>query len=255
MPKRSKIKWRQIDESNLTNLVRQFNAKVGRLVKSNPDLSEALPKRLTKAEFKENIRTRQDYNREVNKYKRFLRKGAENIKEFKQGVKITEWEKKELDIMARTVSNARRRELERVESVPLYDQGQPTGLTRGPRRFTQQERELQPKKIDLNKVSPGREFEMFREVLEKQARPDYFDARKEDYKQNYIDALDRAFGGRAANLIRMLEDTDAELIYDAGLSDSDLHIDYIYDPHDEDTKFSFLNGVWPKYIESANEWS
>lgn len=45
MPKRSKIKWRQIDESNLTNLVRQFNAKVGRLVKSNPDLSEALPKR------------------------------------------------------------------------------------------------------------------------------------------------------------------------------------------------------------------
>ena len=76
-----------------------------------------------------------------------------------------------------------------------------------------------------------------------------------NYKQNYIDALDRAFGGRAANLIRMLEDTDAELIYDAGLSDSDLHIDYIYDPHDEDTKFSFLNGVWPKYIESANEWS
>lgn len=253
MPKRSEIKWRQVDEVNLTKLIRQFNSKVGRIEKSQPDLSGVLPARLTKATFKENIKTRQDYNREVNKYKRFLRKGAEKVRTFDQGLQITEWEKRELEINARRVTNARRRELARVESVPLYDQGKPTGLKRGERRYTQAERELQAKKVDLDKISPGKEFELFKEALEKQASPEYFKARKEMYKENYIDALDRAFGGRAADLIDMLKSTDAEFVYDAGLADADLHIDYIYDPQDEDNKLSFLIDVWPKYLQSYEE--
>lgn len=253
MARSNKINWRSVDEKKLTNLVRQFNSKVGRLAKQNPDLAEILPKRLTKSSFKEGITTRQDFNRRYREYERFLKKGSETIVENPQGLKLTAWEKRENEIKARTISNARARELKRIEATPLTDRGKPTGLIRGQRRYTQAERENREKKFNFNKIRPGKEYEMFKNVLENQVMSDYFDRRAQLYKDNYFKSLDNQYGGRANGIKEMLKDVDARTIADAVNSDPDLSIDFNYETTEMEFRLQYLYDAWPNYIEAVEE--
>ena len=44
MHKYHKIRWRETDEQELKRVVRNFNAKIRRLEKKNPQIKEYLPK-------------------------------------------------------------------------------------------------------------------------------------------------------------------------------------------------------------------
>lgn len=251
MARRPRINWRQVDEEKITNLLRDFNSKVGRLAKKQPDLNNVLPKRLTREQFKKGVSTRADFNRRYNEYKRFLRKGAELPITNDQGLTISKWEKKENEIKARAVTNARQKELARIEGTPLTDRGNPTGIIRGERKYTQAERELRPKNFNFERIRPGKEYQQFKTALEKQVMSDYFQNRYEIYKKNYINKLDSEFGGRASNVINILKDVDAEVIFNAMNSDPDLHIDFIYDDSQADEILPYLTEAWPNYLEAV----
>ena len=55
MSKRYNIKWRQDDSERLTKAVKNFNAKITRLEKKNPENKNALPERVSAKQLKELI--------------------------------------------------------------------------------------------------------------------------------------------------------------------------------------------------------
>ena len=75
------IRWREADEKELRRVVKNFNAKITRLAKKDPKNAAALPERVSAAELRAMIKTRQDLQRELNALRRFSQKGAETLVE------------------------------------------------------------------------------------------------------------------------------------------------------------------------------
>ena len=79
MSKQYNIRWKQDDNQELRKAVKNFNAKISRLEKKDPQNKEALPEKITVKQIKELISTRQDLKRELNALQRFSKRGAEKI--------------------------------------------------------------------------------------------------------------------------------------------------------------------------------
>ena len=147
MSKQYNIKWREQDEKKLRRVVRNFNDKLRRLVKENPENQNILPQfwneqtqqfesRVTIKNLKELIQTRADYNRQLNMLKRFGRRGAEEIIEAptnEYGARTTKWQKSEMARMAQIVNRRRRERLENLENVKMLDSYGELGYTLGQR--------------------------------------------------------------------------------------------------------------------------
>lgn len=147
MSKQYNIKWREQDEKELRRVVRNFNDKLQRLVKENPENQNILPQfwneetqqfesRITIQNLKELIQTRADYNRQLNMLKRFGRRGAEEIIEAptnEYGARTTKWQKSEMARMAQIVNRRRRERLENLENVKMLDSYGELGYTLGQR--------------------------------------------------------------------------------------------------------------------------
>ena len=147
MSKQYNIKWREQDEKELRRVVRNFNDKLRRLVKENPENQNILPQfwnkqtqqfesRITAKNLKELIQTRADYNRQLNMLRRFGRRGAEEIIEAptnEYGARTTKWQKAEMARMAQIVNRRRRERLENLENVKMLDSYGELGYTLGQR--------------------------------------------------------------------------------------------------------------------------
>lgn len=147
MSKQYNIKWREQDEKELRRVVRNFNDKLRRLVKENPENQNILPQfwneqtqqfesRVTIKNLKELIQTRADYNRQLNMLRRFGRRGAEEIIEAptnEYGARTTKWQKSEMARMAQIVNRRRRERLENLENVKMLDSYGELGYTLGQR--------------------------------------------------------------------------------------------------------------------------
>ena len=131
MSKKYRIKWRDSDEQEVKRVVRNFNAKLARLEKKNPELyKNTLPtfydretdthtKRLSVRQFKELVETRQDLKRELNSLKRFARRGAEEIvviPDTQYNIKTTKWQKREMNIMTGILNRKRSKRLNEIRS-------------------------------------------------------------------------------------------------------------------------------------------
>lgn len=147
MSKQYNIKWREQEEKELRRVVRNFNDKLRRLVKENPENRNILPQfwneqtqqfesRITIQNLKELIQTRADYNRQLNMLKRFSKRGAEEIIEAptnEYGARTTKWQKSEMARMAQIVNRRRRERLENLENVKMLDSYGELGYTLGQR--------------------------------------------------------------------------------------------------------------------------
>lgn len=65
------IKWRESDEAELKKAVRNFNNKIKRISKKNPEMKNILPDLENWKDIKKKISTRSDFNNEINMLKRF----------------------------------------------------------------------------------------------------------------------------------------------------------------------------------------
>lgn len=145
MSNQSNIKWRLEDERELRRVVKNFNAKLTRLVKKNPENKNILPQfwdentqdfesKITIATLKEVITTRRDYNKYLNMLKRFSKPGAETIIDAPgntYGSKTTKWQLQE-SIRLKNAVNVRRKErLERLNLVEMANASGKLGYTVG----------------------------------------------------------------------------------------------------------------------------
>lgn len=218
MPRQYNIKWRNKDKTRLSNTVRQFNAKITRTLKKNPELAPYLPERLTVQGLRDKIKTRQDFNREVNSARRFLKPGAETPVTSATGIRTTKWEKREVGIKVGVINQRRNRELKKMN--PTTEKG-----TMG----TIRENNLRPKKYDIDKIKAS-DWDMFVYGVEKQIMSGYTAQKNELYKQNFIKAVKTAFGSKGTEIVEMAQSIPADILVELYYNDPVLQVEFIYNP-------------------------
>lgn len=218
MPRQYNIKWRNKDKTRLSNTVRQFNAKITRMLKKNPELAPYLPERLTVQGLRDNIQTRQDFNREIKSARRFLKPGAETPVTSATGIRTTRWEKREIGIKVGVINRRRNRELKKMN--PTTEKG-----TMG----TIRENNLRPKKYDIDKIKAS-DWDMFVYGVEKQIMSGYTAQKNELYKQNFIKAVKTAFGSKGTEIVEMAQSIPADILVELYYNDPVLQVEFIYNP-------------------------
>lgn len=218
MPRQYNIKWRNKDKTRLSNTVRQFNAKITRTLKKNPELAPYLPERLTVQGLRDKIQTRQDFNREIKLARRFLKPGAETPVTSATGIRTTRWEKREIGIKVGVINRRRNRELKKMN--PTTEKG-----TMG----TIRENNLRPKKYDIDKIKAS-DWDMFVYGVEKQIMSGYTAQKNELYKQNFIKAVKTAFGSKGTEIVEMSQSIPADILVELYYNDPVLQVEFIYNP-------------------------
>lgn len=134
MSKYHKINWRESDIEELARTVKNFNAKISRLSKKNPDIAVALPQKVKIGELKNLITTRQDLKREINALKRFSKRGAEKIviaDGTDEELQITKWQRTEMNRRVGIINRKRKARLEELSNMEMKSRGEALGYTRG----------------------------------------------------------------------------------------------------------------------------
>lgn len=250
------MRYRSEDEIRLQKTVDAFNRKVRRLEKQGM----TAPERVSRAAFRKDVtETRQDFNREIKRLERFMRKGEEKAVTFSgSGVTLTKWEIKELN--RQIAINNRKREKIKTEimSTPLVQRGKPvtgpdgTQLVRaqmgGP-----QENAMNPKKVNLEKTQSKAAFRKLQESVFKEAKKKTFEKRNSQWKDNYIKALhkeyDPVFVAHITDRINKMSEKKFAYIM---RSDQDAEIGFEYGVMEKRLKLETLTSIWTPELSTEN---
>lgn len=196
MSRKYNIRWSKADEAELKRVVKNFNAKLTRLEKKDPKNANALPERISAAQLRDMIETRQDLNRELNALRRFSERGAEELVEVPDNdynLKITKWQKKEMTRREVIVNQKRKRQLERVADVEMTSRGQSLGYKKGDIGMGKMERiELEPVRAftpSQNRRDINKRFKQLR----KESVSTYWDKRNELMRSVYVNEIEKNF--------------------------------------------------------------
>lgn len=238
MSQRYNIRWRDSDRKALANAARKFNAKRTRLLKQVPELEDFLPEKVNVQDMKKSVKTRRDLNNLLKSLDRFLVKGAEKPIVTKEGVKTTQYQKRELQIKVNAINARRRAELKKA--APSTEKG-----TMG----TIRENNLLPKNADINKVKKS-DWAKYVESVEKQSKDSYSDERIESYKKNFIKGLENAFGEKGNNLKQLAMQLSGDTLMEMYYNDPVLQIDFIYDPLEMQVKIEAMEEHLQEYLNN-----
>lgn len=218
MAESNKIRWRSIDQKAVTNIARRFNAKITRVMKAHPDYTENLPERINAKELSEKLRsgTRREFNREMAKLERFLRKGAEMPYTTKSGVATTVWQKKEIDNTFRAINAKRRAERKKLD--PSIFKGNLHSI---------QENNLLQRKNTVQEISP-KYWKEFVRNLDYQLEQEYKD-KSNIYKMNLLKAISNILGEKS-ELYNLVSQLVPERIKRFADTSSLISISFLYEP-------------------------
>lgn len=246
MSKKSKIRWRESDLSELQRTIKNYNAKLYRIRKNHPELIEFLPDRVTKKEAVQSIESRADFNRLTKSLQRFSKKGAEKPVTSSRGAKATQWEVDEFKHKQR-VENARRtRERKKIEQQEVLTRGKPTGVTRA-EMGSIKENSLKPSRKNFNNLS-AKEWELAKNNIDKLLNATEREAQKEKMRSNYVKGLIEA--GFSDDVIDLVKNIDVDRFVQTVETDQEATFDFIYDPLELAVKNNALKEVWLNATDS-----
>lgn len=225
MGRSANIKWSDKDERELSRLVKNFNAKVKRLEDKEPLLKDERPKRISKKELKEQIATRQDFNRVVKSHQRFMERGSEAVRITKGGAATTQWQYKEAAIMQRAVTAARRKKRENIKS------------------WQRQESETLFDKPKVDAVK-GIGFMDYVKSLEREVASRYDDIKKQMLLENYITGAKKELGPYAAGIEAHVRQMSIDTFVDLVLTSPFLTIDFLYTISDPQERAYDILAQW-----------
>lgn len=195
MSRKYNIRWREADEKELQRVVKNYNAKLSRLAKKNPDIKNALPERVSAAQLRDMIETRQDLNRELNSLRRFSQKGAEELVEVPDNdynLKITKWQKEEINRRVGVINRTRAQRLKKMQETEATQGGKGLGYSAAPLMGKAAELSLSPVKGFTKYMNRADLKKRYAQLL-KESQSGYWNAKDELMKENYITALYRNF--------------------------------------------------------------
>jgi len=226
------INWRVKDKKEVARVVRNFNSKLARLESKGIDIH--LPQKITTQQLIEQIQTRADFNRVLNSYKRFSRRGAERER---QGLNfsITEWEYQEAVIKTRVINRRKNEENKRFADID-----EKTGTLTA---FQQNQ------KLNITRFNPDNGLESWIRYVrarENQISSTYLAERDMDYVLNYYKALQDALGFTfAQDIIDVMSTMSNSTIVLHSLHNPNLTINSVYD----------FGNIYDTYMYLLTEWS
>lgn len=249
MSRQSRIRWQKSDNQELAKAVKNFNAKIDRIAKKNPELESALPEKMSVRQLKETaIRTRQDLKREINALKRFSRRGAEQIITYGDyNIKLTKWQKTEINRRLPIINKRRAERLSFVEALDVTRGGQSLGYTKGQIGMGAIEKqELRP----MSGLTPGmnqRGLQLKFKAILRESSSRHF--REKDYRarENYIKGLRAEFKGNDIDkVIKNIERMDIDEFIKTFYSESDASFEGLYRGSDAEYNeyVSRLKSIW-----------
>ncbi len=192
MARYHRINWRDSDTKELKRVVKNYNAKITRLAKKNPQIENVLPEKVTATQLKELINTRQDLKRELNALKRFSKRGAEEIvivPGTDYNLKITKWQKTEMNRRVAIINKRRKKRLEDIANLEMTSRGEKLGYKRselGMGKAT--EVSLSPMNAFTRRMSQS-DLKMKWRGIQRESQSDYFTQKDYRLRDNYIKAL------------------------------------------------------------------
>lgn len=250
MSRKYNIRWSEADEAELKRVVKNFNAKLTRLSNKDPQNKNALPERVSAAQLRDLIETRQDLNRELNALRRFSERGAEELVDVPDNdynLKITKWQKKEMTRREVIVNQKRKRQLERVADIDMTSRGKSLGYKKGEIGMGKAERiALEPVRSftpSQNRRDLNKRFKQLR----KESISTYWDKRNEVMRTNYIGEIERNFPesmvGDIVDKIRNMDFDEFRKIFEA----EDQHkfqFNYPLNKDDQQKYSNALRAIW-----------
>ena len=210
MSKQHHIRWQQSDNQELARVVQNFNAKLKRLEKKNPEMKNALPDKVSVKQLKELIHTRKDLKRELNSLKRFSKRGSEEIITYgNNNIKITKWQKTELSRKIAIINRRRKARLEELEQTELTSRGKKVGYKRIEFGMGALEKnEYRPMSV-LTKSMTQADVKKKWESALKQVQSNWFDKMDFQWRDNYITSLEQNYNPNdIADIIEMIKNMD-----------------------------------------------
>lgn len=196
MSKRYKIKWTNNDTKELNRVVRNFNAKINRLTKQNPQIKNLLPEKIAVRDLKELINTRQDLNRELKALRRFSKRGSEEIVSIKNtdyNIRMTKWQRSEMSRRVAVINRRRKKRLDAINNLEMTSGGKPLGYKVGEIGMGElSEVALKP----MNAFTKGMRQSWVKDkwaAIMKESQLDYFSKSDEILRENIITAIQRNF--------------------------------------------------------------
>ena len=245
MSKQYNIRWGRSDYSKLSHLVRKVNKKAFEIEVKRPDIAGYQPAMLDYAEVKESIKTRHDFNIFVNKYKRYLRDGAEEIRKSDKGAVATNWAVKEFEIAQRAENIRRKRVSGTIGEKPVTIAGKETGAKR-----------KEMGKIKENAVKPSqkkfknqsqREWELASKLFDRKMRSTYGDEMQKRMIENYVKGL--IAEGYSDELLNLLNKIPVDKFLEIVDTDETATFDFIYDPLELRVKQDYLIELWEQHTD------
>lgn len=218
MARTNTIRWRNQDIVKLRKTVSKFNAKLTRLIKAHPEFADFLPSRLSVKNARENITTRNDFNRFIASHERFMIKGAERPIMSKSGVMSTVWEHNEVKRNIALINRRRKAQLKKINPSPYKGN-----------MGTIEHNNLRPIKDRFDDL-PSKVWKQFIAQVEKQTREDYFVEKCVLYQNNYLKALYVNLGDYAEKIAQRVLKIDPIKFFEISMDNFDtLSIDFPYD--------------------------
>lgn len=249
MCKQYNIRWKPDDNQELRKAVKNFNAKISRLEKKDPQNKEALPEKITVKQIKELISTRQDLKRELNALQRFSKRGAEKIIEIPDtdyNLKTTKWQKEEMTRRTAIINRKRKRRLKEVAETEIKSRGEKLGYRWGDIGMGKaSEIELQPLKAftpKMNRRDLGKKFNL----IMKESQQGYWNKRDILMKKNYISSLEQNFNANdikdVIEHIDNMDFNDFRKIFEA--EGGNFELSYPPDEESYNAHLSALKSIW-----------
>lgn len=248
MSKQYNIRWGRSDYARLAHLVKKVNQKIFDIEVKRPDIAGYQPDMLDYQSAKSNIKTRQDFNKFLNKYKRYLREGVEEVQTSTRGAKATGWEINEFNIDQRVVNAQRARKRKKIENEEVKIGGVSTGSTRR-QMGSVKDNSLKPSRKKFNNLSQ-KEWELARKNFDRVLDADKREKKNEEMRENYLKGLlDAGFLEANPELETYIRGVSFDDFFANVETDETASFQFYKDPVAWDTRLEYISNSWRSLYE------
>lgn len=225
------IKWRDSDEAELKRVVKNFNAKINRLSKKNPEIKNILPEKKDWKEIKNLVGTRNDLNKELHMLERFSKnrnsadvfiilddgrtvkedvysKNPEHYNSLK-ATKILRWEKNEINRAVPIINKKRQQMKEQIEKIEVTYKGQGMNYKIGDVGMGNNLINALEPLTGIYGSMERKDIKGKIETIRLHSKSDFYDTRNLRLKENYIKGLKENFSiNDVGDVIEKINDLD-----------------------------------------------
>lgn len=252
MPRKNNIRWKQSDHDALNKAIKNYNAKLARISKKDPDVMQHMPVKAVKKDLLEHIETRGDFRRTLTNLQKFTERGAEQLVHTKRGLTLTEWHVgmyKRGEAAANRDKGQRRKKLQEMEMM-LGGQGQ--GYKRV-QMIPEDQAQLKPTKRDPRKMSQREWFSALNHI-DNVLDPVRHKQMQDTMRENYIKALTNAnILDVDPDLVNLVKAADFDTLYEVAKADELGKFEFIYGKEELMQKAAGLRMAWEAALERARK--